>query len=65
MQMDSNPNKAGTPRLQLQKNQFGFTIGGPLLVPVFYTGINWTFYFLVYEGLQKVGSFSSFTGTVP
>ena len=26
-----NANKAGTPRRQLQKNQFGFTLGGPLV----------------------------------
>ena len=59
-----NANKAGTPRRQLQKNQFGFTIGGPLSIPKLYSGKNRTFYFFAYEGLRQ-HSFSSFTGTVP
>ena len=59
-----NANKAGTPRRQLQKNQFGFTVGGPLTIPKVYRGQNRTFYFFAYEGLRQ-NSFSSFTGTVP
>jgi hypothetical protein len=59
-----NANKAGTPRRQLQKNQFGFTLGGPLTIPKLYHGKNRTFYFFAYEGLRQ-HSFSSFTGTVP
>ncbi|HET6962779.1 MAG TPA: carboxypeptidase-like regulatory domain-containing protein, partial [Terriglobia bacterium] len=59
-----NANRAGTPRRQLQKNQFGFTVGGPLTVPKLYSGKNRTFYFFAYEGLRQ-HSFSSFTGTVP
>jgi hypothetical protein len=59
-----NANKARTPRRQLQKNQFGFTIGGPLTIPKLYNGKNRTFYFFAYEGLRQ-HSFSSFTGTVP
>ena len=59
-----NANKAGTPRRQLQKNQFGFALGGPLTVPKLYHGKNRTFYFFAYEGLRQ-HSFSSFTGTVP
>ena len=59
-----NANKAGTPRRQLQKNQFGFVLGGPLSIPKLYSGKNRTFYFFAYEGLRQ-HSFSSFTGTVP
>lgn len=59
-----NANKAGTPRRQLQKNQFGFTLGGPVQLPKLYNGTNRTFYFFAYEGLRQ-HSFSSFTGTVP
>ena len=59
-----NANKAGTPRRQLQKNQFGFALGGPLSIPKLYSGKNRTFYFFAYEGLRQ-HSFSSFTGTVP
>ena len=59
-----NANKAGTPRRQLQKNQFGFDLGGPLTIPKLYHGKNRTFYFFAYEGLRQ-HSFSSFTGSVP
>ena len=59
-----NANKALTPRRQLQKNQFGFTLGGPLTIPKLYKGKNRTFYFFAYEGLRQ-HSFSSFIGTVP
>ena len=59
-----NANRAGTPRRQLQKNQFGFTLGGPLSIPKLYSGKNRTFYFFAYEGLRQ-HSFASFTGTVP
>src|SRR6478672_8903179 len=59
-----NANKAGTPRRQLQKNQFGGSLGAPLSVPKLYSGKNRTFYFFAYEGLRQ-HSFSSFTGTVP
>ncbi|MEO8591711.1 MAG: TonB-dependent receptor [Candidatus Solibacter sp.] len=59
-----NANKAGTPRRQLQKNQFGFALGGPLTIPKLYRGKNRTFYFFAYEGLRQ-NSFASFTGTVP
>ena len=59
-----NANKAGAPRRQLQKNQFGFTLGGPLSIPKLYSGKNRSFYFFAYEGLRQ-HSFSSFTGTVP
>jgi len=59
-----NANRAGTPRRQLQKNQFGGTVGGPLSIPKLYDGKNKTFFFFAYEGLRQ-RSFSSFTGTVP
>jgi len=59
-----NGNKAGTPRGQLQKNQFGFGLSGPVVIPKLYHGKNRTFFFFAYEGLRQ-NSFSSFTGTVP
>ncbi len=40
---------AQTPEHQ---NDFGGTIGGPLIVPKFYDGKNKTFYFFSYEGLR-------------
>lgn len=59
-----NANKAGQARQKMQKNQFGFTVGGPVKIPKLYNGKNKTFFFFGYEGLRQ-NSFSSFTGTVP
>jgi hypothetical protein len=36
----------------LRQNDFGGTLGGPLLIPRFYNGTNRTFYFVSYEGLR-------------
>ncbi len=59
-----NGNKAGTPKGGLQKNQFGFDLGGPITIPKLFQGKNRAFFFFAYEGLRQ-NSFSSFTGTVP
>lgn len=36
----------------LRQNQFGFTLGGPVVVPHFYNGHNKTFFFGSYQGLR-------------
>jgi len=36
------------------RNEFGFAIGGPVLVPSFYNGRNRTFYFAEYQGFRQV-----------
>ncbi len=59
-----NANKAKQAKTDRRKNQFGFTIGGPIVFPKLYDGRNRTFFFAAYEGLRQ-NSFSSFTGTVP
>ncbi|HWB96496.1 MAG TPA: TonB-dependent receptor, partial [Bryobacteraceae bacterium] len=59
-----NANRAGQDKPSFKRNQFGFTLGGPVLVPKLYNGKNKTFFFVGYEGLRE-RSFSSFTGTVP
>jgi hypothetical protein len=59
-----NGDKAGTPKGRLQKNQFGFDIGGPMTIPKLFQGKDRAFFFFAYEGLRQ-NSFSSFTGTVP
>ncbi|MGH9454962.1 MAG: TonB-dependent receptor domain-containing protein, partial [Terriglobia bacterium] len=38
---------------QFSTNQFGGTIGGPLVIPHLYNGRNKTFFFLAYEGFRK------------
>lgn len=35
-------------------NQFGFSVGGPVLVPKLYDGRNHTFFFFNYEGLRRL-----------
>jgi hypothetical protein len=59
-----NANKARQAKSARRKNQFGFTIGGPVEIPKLYNGRNKTFFFAAFEGLRQK-SFSSFTGTVP
>ncbi|MCL4401783.1 MAG: carboxypeptidase regulatory-like domain-containing protein, partial [Acidobacteria bacterium] len=58
--MDSNDffaNRAGTPLTSFQRNQFGFTFGGPVKHDKL-------FYFVNYEGLRQLGA-SSVNLTVP
>ena len=43
----------GTRRGQNNQNQFGFTLGGPILLPKIYDGRNKTFFFFGYEGLRQ------------
>lgn len=59
-----NANRAGTPRQSLKRNQFGGTVGGPVLIPKLYNGRNKTFFFAAYEGLRESAA-GSFTGSVP
>jgi hypothetical protein len=59
-----NANKAKTAKTARRKNQYGFTLGGPLSIPKLYNGRNRTFFFFGFEGLRQAGFFS-FTGTVP
>lgn len=42
----------GVPRPALRQNDFGFTTGGPVLLPKLYDGRNRTFFFVSYEGLR-------------
>lgn len=45
-------NRAGRPRRKLRQNDFGFTVGGPIILPFIYNGKNRTFFFATYEGLR-------------
>jgi len=57
-------NKAGKPRPAFRRNQYGFTLGGPVVVPHIYNGHNKTFFFGDYEG-TRVSQGNTITGTVP
>jgi hypothetical protein len=41
-------------RNELKRNQFGATLGGPVLVPKIYNGRDKTFFFLSYEGERQL-----------
>jgi len=47
-----------------RQNQFGFTVGGPVLIPKIYSGKNRTFWFFNYEGNRIRQGNSSFQ-TIP
>lgn len=57
-------NHAGKPRPRFQRNQYGFTIGGPVMLPRIYDGRKKTFFFGDYEG-TRVNQGNTITGTVP
>jgi hypothetical protein len=63
--MDANNffnNRSGLPLPALKRNQFGFTLGGPVVIPHLYNGHNKTFFFMDYEGYREsLASTSSFT----
>jgi hypothetical protein len=49
---------------EYRRNNFGFTIGAPVLIPKIYNGKNKTFWFFNYEGLREVSGNSQLI-TVP
>lgn len=54
----------GKMRPRNRRNDFGGTLGGPILIPKIYNGRNKTFFFFNYEEFLE-SSFYSFTDTVP
>ncbi len=66
--LDSNnffSNAAGQPKAPYRQNQFGCTVGGPIVVPKVYNGRNKTFFFTDYEGLRRSTSASSSLEDIP
>src|ERR1700760_470808 len=57
-------NAGGVPKGELRQNQFGFTAGGPVVIPHVFNGRNKVFFFGDYEGLRRVQG-TILTGTVP
>jgi Carboxypeptidase regulatory-like domain/TonB dependent receptor len=54
--MDANDffnNRQGIPLGALRRNQFGFTLGGPVILPKIYKGRDKTFFFVDYEGFRE------------
>lgn len=52
-------------RPALRQNDFGFTAGGPALLPKLYDGRNRTFFFVSYEGLRLIQPVISIPSRVP
>jgi hypothetical protein len=57
-------NAGGVPKGELRQNQFGFTAGGPVVIPKLFDGRNKVFVFGDYEGLRRVQG-TILTGSVP
>ncbi|HZQ51166.1 MAG TPA: TonB-dependent receptor [Bryobacteraceae bacterium] len=51
--------KPNTPKAPLKQNQFGFELGGPVVIPKLYNGRNKTFFMVDYEGLRLVKQVTS------
>ncbi len=58
-------NSAGRARQPFRQNQFGFTLGGPVVIPKVYNGRNRTFFFTDFEGLRRRTSASSNVLDIP
>ena len=57
-------NRSGLKKGELRYNQFGGTVGGPVILPHLYNGKDRTFFFGAYEGLRWVRGITA-AGTVP
>lgn len=57
-------NRAPQPVAPFKQNQFGYSLGGPILIPHVYNGRNKTFFFANYEGL-RVSTAGVAQGNVP
>jgi Carboxypeptidase regulatory-like domain/TonB dependent receptor len=57
-------NARGVPKGALRQNQFGFTAGGPVVIPKVFNGRNKVFFFGDYEGFRRVQG-TILTGSVP
>ena len=58
-------NAGGIPRQAFRQNQFGFTLGGPVVLPKVYHGRDKTFFFGDYEGTRRRTSASSTILDIP
>jgi hypothetical protein len=57
-------NAGGIKKGALRQNQFGFSAGGPVIIPKLFNGRNKVFFFGDYEGLRRVQG-TILTGSVP
>src|SRR3989475_1661493 len=57
-------NAGGRPKGALRQNQFGFSAGGPVVIPKAFNGRNKLFFFGDYEGFRRIQG-TILTGSVP
>jgi len=57
-------NSSNTPIPPFKQNNFGFSLGGPVIFPKVYNGHNKTFFFINYEGIRSRRGLTG-TATVP
>src|SRR5579864_8413980 len=57
-------NANGAPIAPFKQNQFGFSVGAPILIPKVYDGKNRTFFFFDYQG-TRIRTGQTFLATVP
>jgi hypothetical protein len=55
----------GVPQQALRQNDFGGTLGGPIVIPRVYNGHNKTFFFANYEGLRLEEPIAAYQSYVP
>lgn len=58
-------NKLGVKRPIYKQNDFGYSLGGPIIIPKLYHGRNKTFFFTAYEGFRNRAGATGITSTVP
>src|SRR5262249_46014020 len=58
-------NAAGIPKSEERQNDFGGTLGGPVVFPKLYNGKDRTFFFFSYEGLRLRAPQSATVSNVP
>jgi len=66
--LDSNnwlAKQSGSPLAPTHQNEFGVTLGGPVIIPRVYDGRDRTFYFFSYGGSRKSGADTYTTVQVP
>jgi hypothetical protein len=67
--LDATPHdvvQRGGSRNMLRRNQFGFNVGGPLVIPKLYNGSRRTFFNVSYEGVrERIGRSFLYTVAIP
>src|SRR6202034_211955 len=53
---NANNSATPTPRGHFSRNQYGATLGGPVVIPKLYDGRDKTFFFVSYEGLRDTSA---------